>query len=289
MGVVTSHFLDSGSFTLKTVAKRYAKKNRCGEWDYYDTPEFWEYVDAYAAFVKKYKAGIDHYANVDVIGHPELTHRNQKYLEDKHGMGPVPVVHYGTDLKWLRRYVKNGYGFIALGGLVGKLKKAGAWLDDCFDFICNTPGRTPQVRVHGFGVTDYRFMLRYPWWSVDSSSWVMIGAYGGVLMPRTKNGAFTFTKPPMVITVSDESPKLKDGNTRHYRALAKEEKKTFLAWLDRISLPLGGGAVEGVSNNTYQRRAANVRFFVEMEKGLPPYPWPAPFTRKSQRGLGILC
>jgi hypothetical protein len=58
----------------------------------YDTDMFWQYVDEYAAFIKEYRDGIDFFANVDVIQDPKRTWKVQKYLENEHGLDPVPVV-----------------------------------------------------------------------------------------------------------------------------------------------------------------------------------------------------
>src|SRR5438552_1722463 len=113
-GNVASHFFDSGSFSLWTAAEEYAKRHNCSRWKFYDSKRHWRYVEDYAAFVKKYSLAIDLYANVDVIPNAELTWRNQQYLEQKHGLCPVPVVHYTCDLKWLQHYMDLGYELIAL-------------------------------------------------------------------------------------------------------------------------------------------------------------------------------
>jgi hypothetical protein len=62
-----SHFLDSGAFTLWTKAQAYANKHGGDRWAYYETDEFWNYIDHYARFVRKYGRAVDYYANVDVI------------------------------------------------------------------------------------------------------------------------------------------------------------------------------------------------------------------------------
>src|SRR5690606_16638630 len=87
---------------------------------------FWEskgmfsYMDSYAEFVKANKHCIDVYVNVDVLDNPELTYRNQKYLEQKHGLNPVPVIHSFTPLSWINKYIEEGHDYIALGGMGGK-------------------------------------------------------------------------------------------------------------------------------------------------------------------------
>lgn len=294
VGVVKSHFLDSGSFSLWTKAAEFAKSNDLDEWAYYHTDDFYSYMDDYANFVKKYAVGIDHYANVDAIPNPKLTWRNQKYLESEHGLSPVPVVHYKTDLKWLRRYVESGYDFIALGGLVGSTSQEDCrrWIDDCFDYVCDTPSRLPRVKLHGFGVTTYSLLLRYPWFSVDSTSWTKIGAYGGILIPHRRGGEWVFTEEPYLMKVSLDSPDLaKKG--KHYHSMTAREKEIIQAWLDHIGVPLGrmgtnGEVAEfGVTTRHTERRAANLHFFELMRRSLPTYPWPFRSTKIKGFGLGL--
>lgn len=284
---VASHFLDSGAFSLRPKAVAYAEEKGAPIWSYYNTAEFWSYMKRYVTFVKKYKIAIDLYANVDVIGNAELTWRNQQWLE-KRGLSPVPVVHYGTDpnLKWLKHYVKAGYELIGLGGLVGRMGTLAcrSWLDDCFNYICNNPKRLPCVKIHGFGVTQYRLMLRYPWWSVDSTTWLKVGGFGGILVPHKRNGRFVFDTSPYIIATSVDSKKLKGG--KHYLNLSSMEQKILREWLDLIEVPLGDRKTKepkGVLNNRYQRVKANLLFFEEFRKSLPEWPWPYRPTEKKRR------
>lgn len=289
VGCVKSHFLDSGSFTLWTKAKKYAAEHGCGKWGYYDSDEFYKYMDDYAAFIKEYQVAIDLYANVDVIPNPELSWRNQQYLEKKHGLTPVPVVHYRTDLKWLRHYIRKGYDLIGLGGLVGSIKQANCrhWLDRCFELVCDNPKRLPCVKLHGFGVTSYQFLLRYPWYSVDSSSWIKIGGFGGILVPHKRGGKFIYDEPPYVVKISVDSPERKK-RASHYLTLPKASRKIVEEWLQTIGMPLGefeaDGTVKvhGVLTRHIERKAANVLFFEELCKHIPEWPWPfRPPARKA--------
>jgi len=291
-GRVQSHFLDSGAFTLRTKAAEWAKQTGKSEWDFYDTDEHWQYLDDYATFVKKYSIAIDLYANVDAIPNPKLTYRNQKYLEQEHGLTPVPVVHFGTDLKWLRRYVKEGYELIGLGGLVGKTGRDGCkrWLDKAFEMVCDPESKLPTVRLHGFGVTSYPLLIRYPWWSVDSVTWAKVGGFGNILMPHKRGGGFDFAETPYVIAMSMESLKRKQAGA-HYLSLNRNEKKILDEWLELIGIPLGkvdnkGEVVEnGVLTRHTERRAANLLFFERLRKWLPEWPWP--FMAEVRKGFGL--
>jgi len=285
-------FLDSGSFSLWTAATKYGKKHGKSPWSYYDTKEFWRYMDEYAAFVKKYRKYIDYYANVDAIPEPELTWRNQQYLEKEHGLAPVPVVHFRTDLKWLRRYVRRGYEFIAIGGLVGSFGSPACrtWLDRVFDFVCDTPKRLPKVKLHGFAVTGYECLLRYPWWSVDSATWTKVGAFGGILLPHKRGGRFTYETEPYQITMSQDAPTRAKG--KHYSTLSPGEQRIVREWLKQIGVPLGkndkdGNVIEhGVINRHSERKIANLLFFEGLRKWLSEYPWPfKPANRRPAVGF----
>ena len=287
-----SHFLDSGSFALWGKAAKFAQEHGVDQWKYYDTPEFYAYCDRYVEFVKEYAAGIDLYANVDVIPNPELTWRNQQYLEDK-GLSPVPVVHYRTDLKWLEHYIDRGYPVVALGGLVGSTNQESCrtWIDRCFDVVCATKDRTPKVKVHGFGVTSFELMFRYPWWSVDSTSWAKVGGYGGVMVPHRRGGKWVFNEHPYIVKFSLESP---DASLRgrHYLTLKTVEQAVVRDWLAYINVPLGAvdgdgqTVAPGVLNSHTDRQLANLKLFEELRKHIPPYPWA---WRSSRRpGFGLL-
>lgn len=289
-----SHFLDSGSFTLWTKAAEYAEANpKKGKWGYYDTEDFFTYMCDYAAFIKRYARGIDLYANVDVIPNPELSWRNQQYLEKEYGLHPVPVVHYRTNLKWLRHYMEGGYGIIALGGLVGSTAQDGCvgWIDRCFDMVCDGPDRLPRAKIHGFGVTSYPLLLRYPWYSVDSSSWTKVGAYGGILVPHKRSGAFCFTEAPYVIKVAYDSPDVRQAG-KHFNTLTRPERLIVREWLKQIGIPFGklgdNGEVlrHGVMTRHTERKAANLLFFEAMRASLPDYPWP--FRSNRPKGFGLL-
>jgi len=291
-GQVQSHFLDSGAFTLQTKAVEWAKENGRSKWDFYDTPEHWQYLDDYADFVKKYQVAIDLYANVDAIPNPKITYRNQKYLEEKHGLSPVPVVHFGTDLKWLRRYVREGYELIGLGGLVGKTGDEGCrrWIDQAFEMISDPESRLPQVKLHGFGVTAYPLLIRYPWWSVDSVTWAKVGGFGSILVPHKRRGEFTFGETPYVLSTSIESGKRKESGS-HYLTLTPAQRNVVDEWLKLIGIPLGkvdenGEVLEnGVLTRHTERRAANLHFFERLRKWLPEWPWP--WKQDRRKGFGL--
>ena len=128
----------------------------------------------YIKFIKRNKKYIENYFNLDDIKNPERTYQNQKIMEEE-GLNPIPVFHIKEDFKWLKKYIKEGYNYIALGGMVPFAKRKNLlrlWLYKCFSII------PKRVRVHGFGITNANLLIKFPFYSVDSSSWVVGGRFG---------------------------------------------------------------------------------------------------------------
>lgn len=293
-------FLDSGAHSLyeREVHGKLGKSHSAG-YSYYDGEEFWAYVDEYAAFVKKWRKYIDYYANVDVIFHPEKSWEVLKYLEDEYDLSPVPVIHYGTPLKWIHKHLDAGYEYLGIGGLGQEVTAASyhRWADQVFDIICPPPARLPIVRTHGFAMTAYNLMLRYPWWSVDSATWTKVGAFGSILVPHKRGGKFTFEVAPYQMSVSVDSGDL-SANGKHYQSASQAEQSIVREWLAEINVPLGKNhptkkdedgkplVIEyGVINRHSERKIANLLFFERLRKWLPQYPWA--FKPRSSEGRGL--
>lgn len=130
-------------------------------------------IDHYCNYVKSVKP--TYYAGLDVIGSAEGTLKNQLYMEKVYKLKPLPTFHTGEDEKYLHYYMKY-YDYICLGGMV---QYAGLqeWLDKTWKVILK---HKPNLRVHGFGLTDYSLMIRYPWYSVDSSSFMAGRRFGRI-------------------------------------------------------------------------------------------------------------
>ena len=73
----------------------------------------------------------------------------------------------GEDVYWLNKYLDR-YDYIALGGMV-KSSNIESWLDKVWSIIMKS--NNSKVRIHGFGMTTLDLLLKYPWYSADSSSW----------------------------------------------------------------------------------------------------------------------
>lgn len=146
-------------------------------------------VDEYAEWLHRWRDALDLYVNLDVIGHPEATLRNQRILEAA-GLHPTPVVHGGAAESVLRTYIDAGHRYIALGGMV--MKGGGHQRERMTRWIVQMHriARSHDVKLHGFGNTGLEQARDLPWESVDSSSWMMGGRRGAVQLWDDKTHSF---------------------------------------------------------------------------------------------------
>lgn len=284
-------FLDSGAFSAKTQGVEINLKD-------------------YIQFIQENESIIDIYANLDVIGDAEATWKNQQKME-RVGLHPLPCFHYGEDLKWLKLYLDK-YDYIALGGMV----RAGTdllmqWLDPLFtQHLCDEKGM-PKVKVHGFGLTSLPLMLRYPWYSVDSTSWVVTGRMGSIYIPRYRSGEWIYDEQSWKIAVSNRSPSQKEAG-QHISTLTPKQREILLHYIHDKGYQLGHSdfrKVEqshvlaenerwaekkptdktakreieiitepGISNKYQLRDEMNIIYFLDLEKSMPAWPWA--FQRK---------
>lgn len=139
-------------------------------------------LDAYVYYIKQNQDILEQFSVLDGIGDAKKTYENQMYME-RNGVRPIPCFHYGEDESWLLHYLQS-YDYISLGGMVPVSKpQLVQWLDRIWhDYLTDEDGRA-KVRVHGFGLTKLDLMWRYPWHSVDSTSWLMAGNNGLLILP----------------------------------------------------------------------------------------------------------
>jgi len=134
-------------------------------------------VEEYAAWVKRWRAHLNVVSNLDVIGAPDNTWRNQRILEEVHGLDVIPVFHTGEPWEWLEKYIEAGHTYIALGKLLGNSwKNLAPWIAKAFRVADG------QVVFHGFGMNVWQAMREFPFYSVDSSSWGQGFRYGQIKM-----------------------------------------------------------------------------------------------------------
>lgn len=226
-------FLDSGAFSAHTLGVTIN-------------------IEDYCRYIIENRDIIRHEDNVcmasvlDGIGDDLQTWRNQITME-RLGAPPLPCFHFGEDDRYLEWYVSR-YPYITIGGLVGKSNPdVIQWLDRIWEkYLLDRSGR-PRIKVHAFGVTRIELMERYPWHSVDSSSWIQYAVYGHVFFPEFGS-----------LTASAKSPGRHDMG-RHVTTLTPiEQEFIFARFKDR------GFDYERIANVYESRAVWNCLSFQEL-------------------------
>lgn len=191
-------FLDSGAFSAHTLGVTI------------DIQKYARYIIENRDIIREEDGAV--LASVlDGIGDARKTWENQVEME-RLGAKPLPCFHYGEDERYLEWYMER-YDYITLGGMVPvTTAQLYPWLDRLWEkYLTDGAGR-PRLKVHGFGLTSLPLVLRYPWYSVDSSSWIQTARFGSI-----------FTKQYGPVSVSMKSPS-RHTEGRHYTTLTESEQ-----------------------------------------------------------------
>jgi len=197
-------FLDSGAFSAWSRKKSIDLKD-------------------YIRYVKENEEWITVYANLDVIGSARRSWRNQMKME-KAGLKPMPVFHTEDEPYWLEKCV-NEYEMFCIGGMAKGFsrKERQSFLDRSFELV-EKLGGLDRCKIHGFGMTSFDLMWRYPWYSVDSTTAVLVSGMGGIIVPPRRNGEWRYDLPPHGISISEKSPSAKKLN-EHYTTVPPTVKQ----------------------------------------------------------------
>jgi hypothetical protein len=198
-------------------------------------------IDDYCDFIIKHKHLVANYINLDVIpGKPgtlrttddvkESSRRsfeNFQYMKSR-GLSPLPVFHQGEPFHWLERYLEDGEPYICISTNKELSTESNRkWLDIVFTMICDEQGN-PSVKTHGLGITIWELMTRYPWESVDSTSWSLIPGYGRIIVPQYNKGIPIYDKRPISVIMSGWENKSKAAQRMQYDSLGPMEKEAVL-------------------------------------------------------------
>ena len=141
--------LDSGAFTAHSSGRPI---------------ELSEYID-YIHAVRASDAPPLHVFGLDVIGDPERSMRNTEEMVRQGLPDVIPTVHLGAPYEVMDEAAR--YRRVALGGMVGS--RPDAQLRFCEEAFA----RLWPKWIHGFGTTREALLMRLPFSSCDSSSWVV--------------------------------------------------------------------------------------------------------------------
>jgi len=166
-------------------------------------------LSEYADYCASLEGRLDWYASLDAIGDWRKTLANLSALESR-GLRPVPVFHLGEPWGLLDDLVSS-YERVALGRGPGMTFSQMLWrLDEIFGRYSDSDG-APLARFHGFRMTDRRLLARFPFDSVDSTTWMSGLAFGELPTDTGRASGFSFmsarTKARAWLDFFDAAPK----------------------------------------------------------------------------------
>lgn len=298
-----SLFIDSGAFgiynfsVLGQFAPRLGKHGRLleakeidrGRGDYWfyslkKGSEFRKYIECYVDFCRRYLDGDNLMAvTVDAIANPQLTWEINEFIRKEYGLKLVPVVHALEPIEWVDRYLETGeYDFIGLGGIGHSMPWSEyiKWADQVFYHLCpESNGYKPIVRVHGFALTAWELIVRWPWWSVDSTTWAKQAAFGCISIPKWGKNGWRYDCPPVQLGVT-KGVLFGERSRYHIDKMPRSSLHIVHRWLEECGVPEGkegpnGEMIEyGIRSSYLPRMRVNCIYFKNLEESIPEWPFP---------------
>lgn len=172
-------FIDSGAFSMYHSGAKI------------DIDEYIEYINSNPTPTI--------WAELDSIPYPELNAKTTKisaeeswerYLymmdrvKDEYRDKVIPIYHFGEPYEALERMLNTEvHGrlapYIGVGGRHGVNRSAhDKYYGNLFKIV--KASKNPNVKIHAFGMTVLDLLEKYPFYSADSTTWLMLGANGNV-------------------------------------------------------------------------------------------------------------
>jgi hypothetical protein len=193
-------------------------------------------IKEYGKFLEENKDYIFTAANLDVMD-TNKAQENQKYLEQFYQV--LPVYHfseYAEKNEDLLKQFCEKYKYIAIGGIAG-MNPDRKLLSNYLNFSFRTIMKYKGLKVHGFGITALQYLKNYPFYSVDSTSWLIGGKFGTILkwelnsFKNAKNIHYSDKKKMIDNRIPISLTEGYEGRLRHnIREILKMEKEITELW-----------------------------------------------------------
>ena len=152
-------------------------------------------LPGYCAYIQRNSEWLGSYVALDVINPQdpdaaaEQSFANLLYMRAQ-GLNPVPVYHAGEDVKWLHKMLDLGCDYIGLSA--SSLVKRGNvddWYASAWGHLVNKEG-LPIVKTHAFGEGRTDSLLRFPWHTSDSMTWIHFARVYGWIRSNSRSQPF---------------------------------------------------------------------------------------------------
>jgi hypothetical protein len=210
--------------------------------------------------------------SLDIIDYDEdfggggKSYENWQYIR-RYVRDIVPVYHRGKDLKFLESYLRESK-YMGVGGLAEAHAKkrdellGHLWQTDLLDHT----GK-PRAKIHGLGLTSTILVAKWPWYSVDSTSWAIDAAYRIILVPQKSGSEYDYSKQPIRVSVT---PRISRRHPNHIDKLPVEKALHVMEYLEKMGFRLGKGyewepnRELGLCNDRTMRYQINAVYYSEM-------------------------
>lgn len=267
-----SLFLDSGVF---------------GAWNRGEALDIQQYCD----FIKRNDSYLTCYAGMDVIPGKFGQKRTPQQVEEsaaqsaknqdfmrKQNLKPIPIFHQGESFHWLEKMMADNEPYIGISTAKDLThREHRVWLDQVFTMATDSSG-VPYFKTHGFGITTISLLLRYPWWTCDSTTWSLAAGFGLIYVPGLLGGKPNYRQLPVRVIMSGRTQMAWSSAKRQYEALSRLEQKHVDEYLEYLGL-----TVEQVRYQSSARRAACLRYFIDFHEQLKLQP----FKHRQGDGHGL--
>ena len=166
------------------------------------------------------------------------------------------VFHQGDNFKWLDKIVSLEPRYIALSPANDKCTSDRSyWLDECMKYVCIK--KKPLARLHGLAVTSPKLINRYPWYSVDSATWIISAGLGIIFMPGINGKGEVDWKLCNPTPISDKSSHKKT----HINKIPKLYRESYIGLIND-----SGFNLFDLTEDYWKRRLWNIFYFLNMQR-----------------------
>lgn len=197
----------------------------------------------------------------DFIEAPELSWENYLMMKEKSKDWTklVPVFHQGEDLKWLKNLCDYEFSNGTHIPYIGLSPRGDVSLQAKYDFCASCfsviqSSKNPKVKTHAFGATSLSMLERLPFTSADSTTWVLVSAFGQVWVPTGITGHSVDDTVGVKLGISKENID-HPTNTQTYYNQSESVKKKLDDYFESI-----GTNVEKLAESHSERSLASAKF-----------------------------
>lgn len=160
-------------------------------------------IDSYIDYINSHPE-VNVWAQLDSIPFPILNSHTAKkscekswesylYIMERVTVDPdkiLPIYHFGEPFSGLERILNTEVrgklpDYIGVGGRHGvSTKEQENYFETVFRIVKNS--KNPKVKIHAFGMTVLDLLEKYPFYSADSTSWLVLANHGSIIGKRGK-------------------------------------------------------------------------------------------------------